>query len=201
VWTIPVELMCYFTIGCVVAIPYFRRHLKAWSIVACVLTMAVGEVIAQDNPEPGFLYLLAFFAAGVLLYAWQDRIPLTNRIALCALVITAVCFQVHQIVFVATLPYAYLILWFGAHAPGWMKKVGTRNDFSYGIYLYAWPVQQVLVAYDLQRHGLWIFNITAMAASLALAMVSWFVVERPATEWARRVTATRRAPASRTAAV
>ena len=198
VWTIPVELMCYFTIGCFLAVPYFRHRLKTWSIVACVLTIAVGEYIAQSNPEPGFLYLLAFFAAGVFLYAWQDRIPLNGRFALGALAITAVCFQVHQIVFLATIPYAYLILWFGAYAPQWMKNVGTKNDFSYGIYLYAWPVQQVLVAYHLQDHGLWVFNIVAMVCSFALAMVSWFLVEHPATEYARRVTATAKAPASRT---
>lgn len=47
-------------------------------------------------------------------------------------------------------------------------------DLSYGIYIYAFPIQQVLAAYGHLN------VLTAVAAVLPFAAASWFLVEKPA---------------------
>jgi peptidoglycan/LPS O-acetylase OafA/YrhL len=73
-----------------------------------------------------------------------------------------------------TIVYATLII---AHAK-WLKRFNHQIDPSYGIYLYAWPVQQLLAYY---------FILTAYESMLLsvpivtmLGFVSYIYIERPA---------------------
>ncbi len=71
-------------------------------------------------------------------------------------------------------------------APG----VERAGDFSYGIYLYHYPILQTLMALHLNQHGpAGLFLISGLAA-LVLAAFSWFLVERPALAWKTKATAT-----------
>lgn len=188
VWTIPMELFCYTVIGLAITVPLLRRHLRLLSSVTVVALIGLGTFVAQTNPEPGALYLITFFAGGVWLFAWQERIQFTDTWGLVSLAITAVCFCYAETVFLATLPFAYVVFWFSARAPEIIKRIGSRNDISYGVYVYAWPVQQVLAAYGVHEHGLVLYNVLAMAGATALGWISWLGVERGANEWTRRKT-------------
>lgn len=67
-------------------------------------------------------------------------------------------------------------------APG-VERVG---DFSYGVYLYHYPIQQTLVALHLNQLGPGGLFIISGLAALVLATFSWFLVERPALAWKAR---------------
>ena len=74
-----------------------------------------------------------------------------------------------------------------AHAgrpQGWGRG---QVDLSYGVYIYAFPVQQAVTQWSL-RHGWPLAACMALSLVLvlALAWVSWFRVERPCIEWAQR---------------
>lgn len=67
--------------------------------------------------------------------------------------------------------------------------VERAGDFSYGIYLYHYPILQTLVALHWNQHGPGgLFLISGLAA-LVLAAFSWFLVERPALAWKAKATA------------
>ncbi len=51
---------------------------------------------------------------------------------------------------------------------------------SYGVYFYAFPVQQSLVICGLGIMNLIVFAIVAAIATLPLAALSWILVEKPA---------------------
>jgi len=74
----------------------------------------------------------------------------------------------------------YPVLWLGAHLP--YRKVGATNDLSYGVYIYAFPVGQLLALADVQRFGYLEFALATIAGTLPLAAASWWGVER----WALR---------------
>lgn len=64
------------------------------------------------------------------------------------------------------------------------RLIGGRFDFSYGIYLYAFPVQQVVI----NRCGLGFYPglmLTALLV-LVLAALSWHLLERPALRRVKR---------------
>ena len=78
---------------------------------------------------------------------------------------------------------AYALLWLATVVPS--PAVARRHDISYGVYIYAFPVQQLLVYAGAHRLGLAAYDVLAALATAALAVVSWRLVERPALRWAR----------------
>ncbi|MCV7084291.1 acyltransferase, partial [Mycolicibacter hiberniae] len=61
-----------------------------------------------------------------------------------------------------------------------IRRTRLRNDLSYGVYIYAFPIQQLLAAFGLARFNPFLFFILATAATLPVAALSWFVVEKRA---------------------
>lgn len=70
---------------------------------------------------------------------------------------------------------AYACIGVGALA----KRPALRNDISYGFYVYAFPVQQMLAVFGVWKLGILPFFLIATATTLPFAAASWFLVERP----------------------
>jgi len=76
---------------------------------------------------------------------------------------------------------------FALAAPRWLQLV-RGYDYSYGIYIYAFPVQQLCA----QVEGRWIEVLLLSAAvTLAAAAISWHLIEKPALTLKKRL---KRAP-------
>ena len=61
-----------------------------------------------------------------------------------------------------------------------MIRVGSRNDISYGVYLFAFPLQQLMaVAGVPEAVGLVWFAVLSVAVTVPVAWASWLLVERP----------------------
>ena len=69
---------------------------------------------------------------------------------------------------------------------GWLRG-RPHTDLSYGVYIYAFPIQQALTQVCLaQGWSLGVCLVLSLAATVCMAAVSWFGVEKPAIEWTRR---------------
>lgn len=129
------------------------------------------------------------FLAGSLIWQYQHRLPVgAPLIAFAVAVIVMASFLPNYRIF-AALPLAYLILLCGAliRAP----LLRFSNDISYGVYIYAFPLQQVLAlahAYDL---GIPTYAVLTALATLPVATLSWFLVERPIMRLSKRSLALR----------
>jgi peptidoglycan/LPS O-acetylase OafA/YrhL len=84
---------------------------------------------------------------------------------------------------IGALPLAYAIIVSGAL----IRRARLRNDLSYGVYIYAFPIQQMLASFWLVRLNPVVFFVIATAATLPVAASSWFVVEKRATELKTRI--------------
>jgi peptidoglycan/LPS O-acetylase OafA/YrhL len=115
----------------------------------------------------------------VLIYLYRERIAWRWRWGVGALVLGLVLLDVPMGETLAVFPLAYATVFFGlTNAP----KTGVLKgaDYSYGIFLYGFAVQQtyVLLAPD-GRH--WWLNIAVtLPATTAVAALSWHLVEKPA---------------------
>ena len=92
----------------------------------------------------------------------------------------------------ATLPY--LVVCFGRMALPVASRAGRLGDASYGTYLYAYPIQKIVLA---AWPGDPLPVLTCAALSLGAGLLSWHAVERPAQRWGGRILRRRRGTASR----
>lgn len=178
-WTLGYEFGCYVIVGMVLALAWFRARAMAL-VLAGLTAMAVlrfGFGIETLGVAP--VRLGSFFAAGALLRLAGDRVPFSGRIAaLCMLAVPLVYFAgASWYLAIAPLALAYLLLWLACDLP---IRFGSVNDVSYGMYVYAFPVQQLLVAVGVSQVGVPLLAICAVGLSATLAWLSWRLVEKPA---------------------
>lgn len=126
--------------------------------------------------------LWAFFACGMLAYLLADRIRPTRRVGVLALAVFLLAVhlvglppELSRVLTLISLPVA--VLFAGALLP---VRIGSRNDLSYGVYVYAFPVQQLLVLLGAARLGWFAAATACFLLTLPLAWLSWTLIERPA---------------------
>jgi peptidoglycan/LPS O-acetylase OafA/YrhL len=85
----------------------------------------------------------------------------------------------------------YLIFWFALHCPVLpISRFTNKTDLSYGIYLYAWPIQSSIAFFTNRSINPWVLSLITLALAAAAASVSWTFIEKPALALAHRKTST-----------
>ena len=83
----------------------------------------------------------------------------------------------HEII--APVAVTAVVYWAAIAGPS-LPAIGKYGDFSYGVYLYHFPIVQVLVAFGLFGTAPLRATLTLYAFATAAGVLSWFLVERPA---------------------
>lgn len=178
-WTISREVQCYIALGLLGAAGLLRQRsllLVAW-LIAIAVHMALPRDIIPFLTE--LRWLAISFFAGVLLSLWQDHVPLSAPLAVALPLLASLVPPGPWAELVMGLAAAYALIALGILAPAPLKRLSGRlPDYSYGIYVYAFPAQQIAIA-----TGLGLTPATNMLASFALALpfaiASWHLIEKP----------------------
>ena len=176
-WSLHFEVYCYLVVGLVVARSQPLTRLR--SVAGALTLFGVGTLVGAP-----YAWAFAYFGAGWLLATLRDRVSVSGWLVVASCAWVAVVVSTGTALRFAAMPLAFLLLAFGATAP---IRWGTTRDLSYGTFIYAFPVQQLLALTGVQRAGPAAFLTASLVASLALAWVSWEVVEGPAQRLARRL--------------
>lgn len=186
-WTLPIEAHLYIALLLAGLFGMLRpwRYLPAWAL-AMTGTCAFAWLRA---PLPEHLHYLtwvtAFFITGTLIWTWRDSIRLSPWPLLVLLVAAAALrgTQGFEPAYFALVAYGTFYL---ALVPP-LPRI-EKHDLSYGLYLYGWPMQQLALIAGATT----VVANTALATVFALtcAALSWFLIERPALRWKRRLLAT-----------
>jgi peptidoglycan/LPS O-acetylase OafA/YrhL len=151
------------------------RYATAWAFAitgACVFALWRGPL-----PEhlTYLVWVTSFFITGTLLWVWRDRIPL--RWPVLAVLLIAAAATRGTLAFHAAY---FALVAYGTFYLGFVPRLPRieRNDLSYGVYLYGWPMQQLAFLAGAATP----MSNTAVASALAFACAaaSWFAIERPA---------------------
>ncbi|WP_165418371.1 acyltransferase family protein [Dyella amyloliquefaciens] len=182
-WTIPVEAKCYAYVAILGALGMRRRLFTLLALVA-VAAMYVrtlpGHPMANSFDNLCYFYS-AFFFIGVCARQFPLEIRRYRWLLLCAGV-TCVVFGVlkQQAQVVAWAAMSPFTLWLGAKSTPGLRSAARFGDLSYGIYLYAYFVQQLTVHVWPATSTYIATTAIAMAGTVLLGWCSWHVVEAPA---------------------
>jgi len=129
----------------------------------------------SDNPR--YFRLAAFFATGVFFYINRTLIPLNWLLLIFLLMASVVWRQSEPGLSILGLTICYAVACV-AYLPkwGWPDCLG---DYSYGLYIYGWPSQQLawlVIPGALPLHN----SLLALGICLPMAILSWHLVEKPA---------------------
>lgn len=198
-WTVPHELLCY---GMVVALMLLGLLRRTWFVVLLFAVIFALAAFAEMPDRPGILAPLAplldsrhfaqgskiipFFLMGSILYTARHKLPDNTLLGLLSLaIVLAVGLLVEPaarkgpLLWLATaLPLTYIVVWLGLR-PLKMPTFLHGKDLSYGVYLWHFPILQILVL--LLGLGVWwhLFLLALLPVGI-VAWLSWVLVEKPA---------------------
>jgi peptidoglycan/LPS O-acetylase OafA/YrhL len=185
-WTLPIEmrLYCYLAAGWLVLAAAPAIRLKAMSIGAPVAACAFLILILRGRlfgaPFNAADTRVFMFLYGTTLYLWRDKVPMRPGIlfaALACLLIASVNQQAFFVAYVFCL--APLVLHLAYLPKGRLRAFNEWGDCSYGVYIYAFPIQQTL-AFLFPGMPLIAMIVLSGAITLGVAALSWTLIERRA---------------------
>lgn len=198
IWTLFYEFLCYLILLVLGMIRVLRSRvltltaaLGLWGLIALITFTPSLDAHFNFGRHYVLLTLMKFsaiFLVGAALFVCRNAVP-------DSAVLAGACF----FVFIATnwLPsqgripaysftaadlfaplIAYPMLWLGIHLP--LQRVGSKNDYSYGIYIYSYPASQLIAFWGLQRFGFAAYIAGVLVLTGTLAAGSWWLIERNA---------------------
>lgn len=181
-WTIPYELECYLVLAVLTIVGATHRP-RLLAVIATLLMFALaawsvyrGRVGATAFLE-GRLDVLVFLW-GVVLYVFRYQVPLNGWLAVFAAITAWISVHRYETAYLGSLSIAYVTVWLGLQNPHRIRLVAGA-DYSYGMYLYGFMIQQAIVhCLPVGLRVWWITGPLALLLSAIVAYASWTLVEK-----------------------
>lgn len=192
-WTLPAEFFCYLLVPLVFLFPKVARIPVIGLLLAASvwysMTPPLESAVVWHSRISDNALMWVFFAAGAILRLLAERgMKFRTDVAVGLLAV--------YLVIAGTLPQhttkiawiflPYIVLTIGLASTPYVRRASRYGDLSYGLYLWAFPVQQLVIdLWGVQRMSVNLVVVTAITALLAL--VSWHAVEHPSLKLKDRV--------------
>lgn len=180
IWTLAWEFGCYLLVLGLGVTGLIRKRATLWTLfILCIGGTAAASLGLISN---WFLITGSrfgiMFLAGAIVWQHRDRIPVNTITVIGSVAVVILSLALPDYRLLSALPLAFLVLVTGAKIT--TPRLRLRNDISYGVYIYAFPLQQVLAICGAWTLGIPAFATLAMMATVPIAALSWFAVEKPA---------------------
>lgn len=185
-WSLPYEvgaylgLVAFFMLGA-------SKYKKIAILILCLFLLDV--FLEKRILFPGRLMnptvddLAPFFGFGALLALFKDKIVVNIKMV-AAFGVILYLFQ--NSLYSRYVFYVFVfifIIYFFSRA--WIVKLKLKFDISYGVYIWGWPVQQVL-AHQFPNLSFGMHIILATFIACAAGTFSWFFIEKPSIDFGRK---------------
>lgn len=179
-WTLPVEVRCYLLVFVIGLVGIYNHRIRANVVLgialACTLYFYYTKA-GSSGQTANFNMALECFVVGSLFWVNREQIVLNAALATVAVCLPIIAARMHSpyLYHVYAICLAYLVFFIVYRTP-WIN-LDRFGDPSYGIYIYAWPIQQMV--WHKAQSG-YANALLACAAVVPIAFASWFAIERPA---------------------
>jgi peptidoglycan/LPS O-acetylase OafA/YrhL len=186
-WTLPCEIQMYALLALIWVslrvinrskLKLFQRSIVTIFFVASILVVVCHFYLHESVFRTKYFFM---FFTGAVFYVLKEHISLSRSffwLFVIALLSSAI-FNKHAFFVVYLLTIGYILFYIAYIPSGYIRKYNQAGDYSYGIYIYAYPVQQSVAALIPGVSVLSVISISA-PATLLLAVLSWHLLERRA---------------------
>ncbi|CAB4905901.1 MAG: acyltransferase family protein [Actinobacteria bacterium] len=201
IWTLEFEFFAYLVVGFLAVTALLARFRLIVPILAAALTVFVlistsgNEALrglfpflfsgydVSDTGAPYRVSLLLIFLIGSTFAMFSRSVASDWRIAAGSIVVLVGSLTWGGYQVVGIWAFTYVLLWLAGALPRRLQWIGQKNDYSYGVYIYGFLVQQMLAFFNVQAWGYWPFVLIALVISFGFAWLSWHAIEK----WAMRL--------------
>lgn len=181
-WTVPYELVCYILLSILTVAGLVRRRefLLGFLVLYYAAQLANTLLRAQtDYQGAGGSSIVMAFITGVVFYCYRERIPWSRGLFLAMLIVSVVLpmFLPKGMRF-AAIPITYVTVYLGLMNPR-RNRLVLSGDYSYGLYLYGFPVQQAVYSASPAFHTWYASILISVPIAAVVAALSWWFVEQP----------------------
>ena len=180
-WTLGWECLCYLGVLALgVTGLIWRKWCLPVAFVAVWLLLAAVVVTERTGNIHAAGRFGVMFLAGALIYQFRRRIYCTWPLVVVAIVITGCTQLLSDYRLVGAVFWAYAVISIGVLLKA--ERLRLPNDISYGVYIYAFPIQQLAV---IATGGFTpiLFGVMCTVLVIPVAAASWFVIEKPVLDW------------------
>lgn len=190
-WSLYYEFYCYLLVGLIGLFAIARRSpwpmLVAWvaSVAVRISYERLHDLFGVGFDMDMLTKLVPYFFAGGVLHVLKKYVGMHAGLALVSAAAFVGLLSISPTWGgqVGSIFATYVLLWLGHALPS--PQVVRVHDVSYGMYIYAFQMQQIVVTF-VPDIGYWALSFAALALTVLFAVPSWFLVERPIIEAARR---------------
>ncbi|SDA62488.1 acyltransferase family protein [Methanobrevibacter millerae] len=197
-WTLKYEFGCYIVIAIIILLLNKLKILKKnyvkiiFGLYILLTILSILDFAINGKYNDNYfnkhlytyaIYFLSIFLGGSTVYLISENLQTSWKILSIMLIF---CFIIMRFMpyFIAmeicAIPMIYILLFISVKlkSPRWIQE----NDISYGIYIYAWPIQVVVACFWNTHsipHNLLIYSFICMILTIIFATISWFLIEKP----------------------
>lgn len=185
IWTLTYEVWMYTILAVIlILVSYISKRIKLFSarivigfIGICAIFLHLLNHFFAVLPFD-FVRLFAMFFVGAAFFLWRDKIRLSSKLILLLIPLlfsAAINKHLFFVIYCLVLPF---LIFYAAYIPsGNIRKFNEIGDYSYGIYIYAYPIQQSVVAL-IPNVSVTTMMVVSFGITLLLAALSWHLIEK-----------------------
>lgn len=185
-WTLPVEFGMYAIVAALGATGLLSRRVLPYLVLigfALLINLPIAEDASVLNGAIAVKHAMKhmlYFGMGMVFYLYRESIPLNRYIFFFMLILTIITIRSGYIRSVIFVTYPYMILYISSLQHKTLNNFAKYGDFSYGLYIYAFPIQQTYMLFFRHDWSIGLYIIISFVTTLAMAIISWYTVEKPA---------------------
>jgi peptidoglycan/LPS O-acetylase OafA/YrhL len=187
-WTIWFEFVCYLTIPAI----YFAFKQSKNKIYPILVFLTLSVFLITNILDKNFWFpfiridihhfsrLISAFLIGGLYLLNKDNIVWNQKVMMICLIMLMISLNIPLIAEIGLLSFgSYLLFYFAFNVKNtFLNNIGTKNDISYGIYLYAWPIQ-IYIIKSYPTISPYALMLTTLILAAVFGFASWKLLEKP----------------------
>ena len=184
-WTLWFEFFCYIMVIILYKLKLSKKRYLIYIFLFCLVINTLTVKVSSGEISFILFFLLrhfkmaTYFLSGMLFFKFRENIILKGRWAFLSLIVFVLLTYIGFYETAVSIFGSYILFFMSFNDRIVFSNFTKYGDFSYGIYIYAFPIQQLLYSLGVGRSVL-TNTLLSFAISLAFAYLSWHLIEKRA---------------------